>query len=343
MSPLPQDGLFHTRLLGLFSEIIGSSHLTEGKMVKALEDEVEKQTGKYAIAVSSCGAGLFALYRVACHKTTVAVPTNTFYATGGMAREAGMGVKLVDVAPDRFSCGVEQYQRAGEHIDVIALTHVGGKLADEYDAIVEWCGEGGKFLIEDCAHALGVPGAGLKGHAAVFSLYPTKAVPAGEGGVIITDDDVLAEELRVFRNYGKQTDNAGVIRYKGGFNLRMDEWTAAVALLQMQRIGEIMSLRQEAAEQLMEVIAPHEEFDGPTTNWYKYPVRRADADIIGAKKRTGSIYQVSDQLTTAMYGSDPLPNAARLADQHVCLPLGERLYEGKSADEIAAWLRGEVA
>ena len=342
MSPLPQDGLFHTRLLSLFSEIAGSSHLTEGKMVKAFEEEVERQTGKFAIAVSSCGAGLFALYRVACHKTQIAVPTNTFYATGGMAREAGMDVRLVDVAPDRFSCGVEQYQRVAEDFDVIALTHVGGKLADEYDAVVEWCGEDSKFLIEDCAHALGVPGAGLKGHAAVFSLYPTKAVPAGEGGVIITDDDVLAEELRVFRNYGKKVVD-GVIRYSEGFNLRMDEWTAAVSLLQMQRIGEIMALRQEAAEQLMEVIAPHPEFDGTVSNWYKYPAYRKDVEALGFTKRTGPIYQVSDQLTTAMFGVDPLPNAAALADAHVCLPLGERLYEGKSADEIAAWLRGEVA
>lgn len=340
MTPLPQDIDFKADLAKVLYEVMASTHLSEGKFVKQLEEQVQRETGLHAVAVSNCGAGLFALYRVLGHRDIV-VPTNTFYATGAMAREAGYTVRLADTAKDRFSMGLaEVIAAASPETTMVALTHVGGKLADEYTAIADHCRQNGLLLIEDAAHVLGVPGVGLLGDAAVFSLYPTKAVPAGEGGVIVTKHEALANDLRVFRNYGKYFDENGVIRYTAGFNLRMDEWTAAVASVQMARLAEIMEARHFAAMQLAQVIPPVPEFERAWTNWYKYPVKRSDAEKMGIKKRTGMIYQVSDQLTTAMFSDrDPLPNAAKLADDYVCLPVGEGMYEGMTDEQILLWLQ----
>lgn len=342
MSPLPLDDKFRSELSSVLMDVASSSHLTEGKYTALLEEEVSNHTGLHAVAVNSCGSGLFALYRVLGVKDAV-VPTNTFYATGGMAREAGAKVRLADTALDRFSMGVAEIGAARDYrTDTVVLTHVGGKMADEYLGISTYCKQQGLILIEDAAHALGVPGIGLMSDAAVFSLYPTKAVPVGEGGIVVTRDKDLADAVRVFRNYGKSVED-GVIRYSGGFNLRMDEWTAAVGYMQMRRIADIMDFRYLAAAKLMQVIDTHPEFTHAWSNWYKYPVLRADAERLGITRRTGPIYQVSDQLTTAMYDTpqEPLPNAAKLADEHVCLPIGEDMYDSMSPEEIGAWLRGE--
>jgi perosamine synthetase len=346
VKPLPQDGAFQIDLMKALGEVASSTHLTEGKFVRRLEEAVEKIYGMHAVAVSNCGTGLFALYRLIGTGSLLA-PTNTFYATGGMAREAGMGVKLGDCGQDQFSMGFDQV-KAGVNADTgtVALTHVGGKLAEDYVQIAKWCRENGRYLIEDAAHAFGVPGVGAMSEAAVFSFYPTKAIPAGEGGMIITKNRDLATDLRVFCNYGKSNDLDGVIRYSRGFNFRMDEWTAAVACLQVDRINTILDNRQADAERLMKVIPPLGEFSGAWTNWYKYPAERDQWEGLmidaPAPRVTGSIYKVGDQLTTAMYGIAPLPNAAKIASKHVCLPVGENLYDGKSADEITAWLRGEI-
>jgi dTDP-4-amino-4,6-dideoxygalactose transaminase len=178
----------------------------------------------------------------------------------------------------------------------------------------------------------------------VFSLYPTKAMPAGEGGLIVTHDAAYAERLREFRSYGKYVEN-GVIRYRAtGFNFRMDEWTAAICYFQMQRRQEILELRQACADRLKRIIRPMLSADPGFTNWYKYPVRRSEANGMGITRMTGKIYSRADQLRTALglkHTLLPLANSEWVADNHVCIPLDENLYADMSDDQILAYLRGQ--
>ena len=113
--------------------------------------------------------------------------------------------------------------------DVVILTHVGGGVAQDYERIAEWCKEREVFLLEDAAHALGVgsdsmvnPCAGWLGDAAVFSLYATKSVPIGEGGVgRLQTTRRWSSGCGTFCNYGKRRVGSGVSYNGTGFNFRM--------------------------------------------------------------------------------------------------------------------------
>lgn len=87
------------------------------------------------------------------------------------------------------------------------LVHIGGHIAFESEQIAAYCAENDIFLIEDCAHAHGASwngrGAGSYGDAGVYSLYATKTVSTGEGGVLVSKRPELLEFARGFRNYGK--------------------------------------------------------------------------------------------------------------------------------------------
>jgi dTDP-4-amino-4,6-dideoxygalactose transaminase len=247
---------------------------------------------------------------------------------------------LVDCAPNDFAIGLDQLKTAYDDSvrnnlkpGLVVLTHVGW-IAKEYEEIAAWCSHMGLPLIEDAAHVLGAERAyqlgkfdqrrhkviaGSLGAAAVFSMYPTKAVPAGEGGCIVTADCSLAETVARFRNYGKEPI-AGKIVYHRGFNLRMDEWTAAVASMQMQRLSEIYDRRADAAMHLGREVPLHYAVPADGNMWYKYPTDAADIELTA---EAGKIYQISDQLPEALGIEGTFPNAVEIACGHRCVPIGE--------------------
>lgn len=329
-----------SELLECFAEVADSNFLTEGRFVRLFEDRVSEWADQCAVAVNSCGSGLFAVMRQ-FPPSNVIVPVNTFPGTAMMVREAGHELVLADCAPDDFAMGLDQiiaaYDRAamaGKHVGIVVLTHVGW-LAKEYEEIAFWCRVEGITLIEDAAHVLGAKRhyrngkfskrdhticAGQFGTAAVFSLYPTKAVPAGEGGCVVTHDLSLAGDIAEFRNYGKKIDGHGEIcGYGPGFNLRMDEWTAAVAAMQMHRLAEIEERRTAAAADLVCHVPLHPAVPTEGTMWYKFPV---PADV-KAQREAGKIYQLSDQVPEALGMHGSFTNAEAIAAGHKCLPIGE--------------------
>ena len=343
-----------------WEEIRTSGFFTEGKYGVKLVEEVSKWSGHHAIPTNNCGSGLFAvarwLYRELGGGTKVAaVCSNTFFATGAMFIEAGFRLQLIDCELNTFSMCAESLAASKVRPDVVVLTHVGGQLAHDYEEIASWCNERNIRLVEDAAHTLGVKRRGLVpgelGLAAVYSLYPTKAIPAGEGGIVTTRNPVLAQDVRRFCNYGKY--KAGQeLRYTGvGFNLRMDEWTAAVAYLQFQKREEIITQRAWGAKKLQDIIPSlFGKVEGCESNWYKFAVRKEAAEALGVKRFTGQVYGRGDQLSAIF--NEPgelrvlphshLTNCRWVADHHVCLPLEEGLYDNMSKEQMLAWLRGEA-
>lgn len=343
-------GVNRDDLQAAWDRVVNSGFFTEGYYVKALEEAVSEWSGLNAIAVNSAGSGLYTMLRCKLgRRRQMAVPNNTFYATGAMAREAGHEVILVDCNRHDFSMSLESLLLKHGAFDAVILTHVGGGLATDLIRTAHLCQQRGIPLFEDAAHAFGVKRqgktAGAFSEAAVFSLYPTKAIPAGEGGIIVTHNAAYAEEMREFRNYGKYWEGAVLKHRWSGFNFRMDEWTAAVAYLQMQRLDEILELREASAAKLRKVIAPLVTWPVGETNWYKYIVRRAEAEVLGLKRFSGRVYAKSDQLATALNIPKPhdTPSCDWVAANHVCLPLDEGQYLDMSQDQILAYLRGDNA
>ncbi|QIG66791.1 UDP-4-amino-4-deoxy-L-arabinose-oxoglutarate aminotransferase protein [Rhizobium phage RHph_TM16] len=335
-----------------WQRVLDSGVFTEGPFVRLLEDEVSTLYGTEAIAFNSAGTALFAVYRALNLPNKAAlVPVNTFFATGAMAKEARMSTILVDADKQNFCLDLDATEKMLESKTVQAMTRalvytpVGGgfdqkhyidaaMMADDYHL---------KF-VTDGAHALGV-GKGTLGKfgPAVFSLYPTKAVPGGEGGIVVTDNPDLAGFLRDFRNYGKfkdpLSDTPNVIQYAEGFNFRMDEWTAVVALHQLRALNQIMEQRSAVADKLAQIVEPMVTWD--ETNWYRYIV---DTEF-PAKRTVGKVYARTDQLDVAMglrrneADDSRFPNAIEIANGHQCLPLHEKMSTWSKA-QIERYILG---
>jgi dTDP-4-amino-4,6-dideoxygalactose transaminase len=134
------------------------------------------------------------------------------------------------------------------------------------DAILELAARHGLVLIEDAAHAPGAEWRGQRcgtfGHLGCFSFFSNKNLPVGEGGMIVTDDDSLAERIRLLRSHGMTTLTWD--RHRGhassydvvleGFNYRIDELRAAIALVQLERLPQQNAQRARIVELYREIL-----------------------------------------------------------------------------------------
>jgi perosamine synthetase len=336
--------------LGRMLNANNSGYLTEGVNVLEFEELFSKWSGQVSIACNSAGTGLFTLAK--CYNVqNCIVPNNTFYATGAMIQAAGGTVHLCDVNKDTLNVSLSNFQETyyripiGKHVDFdcVVLPHIGGIVNSEYQSIVDWCRSEGLTLLEDCAHATGAVCqqtgliAGSLGDGGVYSFYPTKAVPIGEGGMIVLSpsNHKAIEFCRRYRNYGKYTHD-GVLKYSEGFNFRMDEWTASVGCVQMARIQDIMGARKSDADRLKALgFEPVLE----SSNWYKYVVVKSSLPR-NIKKTTGHIYQYTDQLAQSLGLGGQYPHCAYIANNYVCLPVGEGMYSTMTDNNIINYLQG---
>src|SRR5205807_3909610 len=133
----------------------------------------------------------------------------------------------------------------------IVVVHIGGYVHPEIGMIREISEKHDIPLIEDAAHAHGsqLNGdfAGTLGLAAAFSFYPTKVLTTGEGGMITTNDEKLANDARILRDQGKANFNTN-FHTKLGYNWRMGELNAALGIHQLKRLPEFLSCRRRTAK-----------------------------------------------------------------------------------------------
>src|SRR5947209_1471559 len=199
------------------------------------------------------------------------------------------------------------------------LVHIGGHIAFDSERIAAYCREHGIFLIEDCAHAHGASWNGRKpgsyGDAGVYSLYATKTITTGEGGVLVSRHPELTEFARGFRNYGKPTYEVQ------GLNFRMSEFTAALGLLQVERLPQIVAFKNRIARAELDPRYPSrlELPEGMVSGLYKYIV------FDRLERSTGRVY---DEPCHRILGSDrELPGTDWVARNHSCVPLYYRPQE----------------
>jgi dTDP-4-amino-4,6-dideoxygalactose transaminase len=193
------------------------------------------------------------------------------------------------------------------------VVHIGGHIAFEIERIAEFCRAEGIFLIEDCAHAHGASWharrPGSWGDAGVYSLYATKTISTGEGGVLVSRHPELLEFARAYRNYGKPDHRVE------GLNHRMSEFTAALGLVEVERLEEIVRWKNETARRLLDPEHPSrlELPEGMTSGLYKYIV------FAPIERSTGKVYDVPCH---RLFGSgEELPNSDWVAANHWCVPL----------------------
>ena len=229
-----------------------------GSQVRAFEGKVRRLLGaKHVVAVNSGTAALHtALMALGVGPgDEVIVPPFTFVATANVVLACGARPVFVDVKedynmdPSAFRAAVTKKTKA------VIPVHVYGYPAD-MDEIRETAASRSVKVVEDAAESLGATYRGTQtgrlSDAGCFSLYATKVVTSGEGGAISTDDDELADALRLVRNHGQVH---GYDTRHLGFNYRLPEMSAALASVQMDRLDGFLKARSKNAKYLLERVA----------------------------------------------------------------------------------------
>ncbi|HEY7661174.1 MAG TPA: DegT/DnrJ/EryC1/StrS family aminotransferase [Actinomycetota bacterium] len=245
------------RLARELERIVSSEVLTNGPTVERLEARAADYLGvRHCIAVASCTTGLMLVLRAAEVSGDVIVPSFTFAATAHAVAWSGLRPVFADVDPETLTLSPLSAERAiGVRTSAILATHIFGAPCD-VEGLAGVARRNGISLFFDAAHGFGAKRAGTmvggSGAAEVFSLTPTKTLIAGEGGIIATNDDLLAERCRIGRNYGNPGDYD--CRFVG-LNGRMSELHAAVALASFDDLEERIARRNELAARYREVLA----------------------------------------------------------------------------------------
>ncbi|MCH7562963.1 MAG: DegT/DnrJ/EryC1/StrS family aminotransferase [Gemmatimonadetes bacterium] len=299
-----------------WDEIVSNQRWSEGPFTDSFERKWSEHNNCGSVAFSSwAGGAVAALEFFEVRGKTVLCPSNTFMATPLSVLRAGGHVQFVDcnmsdlcVSLDDLRAKIDQYSPVA-----VWLVHIGGHIAFQVEEIAQLCRERGIILLEDCAHAHGASWNGRRpgtwGDAGVYSFAPTKTISTGEGGMLVSQREDLLEFARAFRNYGKFDYEVP------GLNYRMSEFTAALGCVQIDRLDDIVSWKNEFASTHLDgryenrVLFP----DGMVSGYYKYIVFE---EIEGS---TGKVYD--DPCHRIMKRRDTLPNTEAVATNHWCVPL----------------------
>ena len=245
-------------------ESIRSGWVTQGPKVAEFEKAVAAYCGaKHGIATTSCTTGLHLALAAAGvgPGDEVIVPSFTFIASANAILYTGATVVFAEIDPRTYNVDpADVEQRITERTKAIMPVDQIGLSAD-IDAINAIARRRGVDVIEDAAPAIGATYRGRRigsnAHQTVFSFHPRKVITTGEGGMITTDDDALAERARRLRAHGMsvsdldrhRADRVIIERYDElGFNYRMTDIQASIGLVQLRRLDELLAARVAKAE-----------------------------------------------------------------------------------------------
>src|SRR5574337_188922 len=341
-------------------EVLTTGQLTLGKYVAEFEQKFARFCGRrYGIAVSSGTSALEIILRaLGTEGKDILVPTNTFFATAAAAVHAGAHPVLVDMDPESFGIRPEDITRCLTPKTVgIIVVHIGGIISRRILELQELVRRKGIWLVEDAAHAHGSSyngvSAGGFGIAGAFSFYPTKVMTTAEGGMIVTDNDRIAQEARIYRDQGKAsfTQNAHI---RMGYNWRMSEPHAIIGLKHLDRLPSMITDRQKIAVlydnglKTFRTLSRVEIPPGGVCNYYKYiAVLKKQKDRSALKRVLRDRYgiflagEVSEeplhkQPVFQQYFSGPLSVSEEYCARHICLPIFSGMTEGDAQQVLAA-------
>jgi dTDP-4-amino-4,6-dideoxygalactose transaminase len=328
-------------------EVLDSGMLAQGPRVKAFEDAFAEMCGvKYAAATSSGTTALHLALLAHGIKAGDEVITSafTFIASANSILFTGARPVFVDIDPRTFNLNADLIEAAiTPKTKAIMPIHLYG-LACDMDPILRVAEKHGLVVIEDACQSHGAEYQGKKVGSfgtGTFSLYPTKNITSGEGGMVTTKDPVIDEKCRVIRQHGMRR------RYyhdELGYNFRMTDLHAAIGLAQLQKLEKFNAQRQANAKFLSEnlngVVVPYIPV-GQTHVFHQYTVRVSDGKRDALRTYLHEhgvssevyypvpIHQQSFYVSDLGY-KDSLPETERAALEVLSLPV----HAGLSASDL---------
>jgi perosamine synthetase len=238
------------------NRILESGMLTQGKEVEAFEKEFATYIGvKNAVAVANGTAALdLALKALGIKEGDEVITTSfTFISTANAILYQRARPVFADIDPSTYNLDPNAVlESITPKTKAIIVVHLYGQPCD-MDAFLQIAEDHRLLLIEDCAQAHGAEFRGEKvgkfGDASVFSFYPTKNMTTGEGGMVVTDRDEVAEKVRMLRDHGQSSK---YVHEELGYNLRMTNIAAAIGRVQLRKLDLFNEKRTRNARKMIE-------------------------------------------------------------------------------------------
>lgn len=355
-------------------QILETGILSKGRHRDDFEAQIAAQLGvKHAVAVSSCTTGLMLTYRALGLTGDVVVPSFTFMATVSALRWAGLRPIFADVNASTTNLDPAAAEAVlTPQTQAIVAVHNFGNPADiaELERIAS---KYGLRLIFDSAHAFGSLSkgrpVGAQGDAHVFSLSPTKLLVAGEGGIVATDDDEIAEAVRIGREFGNCGEYDSVVP---GINARLPEFNALLGQHGLRHLESSVRHRNYLADLYRDRLGNlrgirfQEVRDGNRSSYKDFSIV-IDADIFGLTRDELQTVLTAENIETRKYYDPPvhrqrayqrfapldypLMQTELLASSILCLPIWSDMDPSvvlgvcsaiEQAQEFADSIKGEL-
>jgi len=324
------------------NKIFETGNLAEGPWNEQLSEKIKTICNvKNAICVNSNGSGLVALlliYKEYYGRTNVMIQSNTMYGVKTITKTAGYN--LVDYIDCNLETLMPSFESLKKSVDnykgeinklVILLSDIGGIINPDIQKIAKFCKEKNIILLEDSAHSFGSSlkkeFSGTFGNAGVYSYYSTKAIFAGEGGVVVTNDDDIGNFMKDFIAYDRFKQKMPI-----GCNIRLSELQALMIYSVVQEYKEIIKNKSKIAEKYIKTcnslkinyISQNENSN--FGNYYKFTIFSPDKKISNLlpkiKTTTSKVYDYS------------LGNSKEIPSKHLCLPIWYMLEDDISNKAI---------
>jgi perosamine synthetase len=287
-------------------DVLRSPNLSMGPMVGRFETAMAAYTGRRrAVAVNSGTSGLFlSLLALGIGEGDEVITTPfTFIASATTIMMTGARPVFVDIDPASLNLDPQRIEVAitGRTKAVLPVEVFGNPAG--FDAICQVAERHGLGVVEDSCEALGSALQGRKagtfGDAGVFAFYPNKQITTGEGGMIVTDSDRLADLCVSLRNQGRAPSGGWLAHERLGYNFRLSDIHCALGVVQLSRIDEIKARRSQVAGWYQEMLAGEDrlilprEAPGCEISWFVYVVRLAER--FGVEQRDRILQEMTRQ------------------------------------------------
>jgi dTDP-4-amino-4,6-dideoxygalactose transaminase len=324
--------------------VLATGYLTQGPKVAEFEGLIAALVGsRFAFAATSATTALhLSLAALGLQPgDEVLLPDFTFPATANVVIQLGARPVLVDIDLSTFNlnpndCAAKLTPRTRAVMPV----HLFG-LPAQMQPLMELAHAHGLWVVEDAACAIGAACNGRQvggfGHAGCFSFHPRKVITTGEGGMITTNDEALAQRISLLRSHGGLRAEGRFTFVDAGYNYRMSDLQAAVGVAQMRKLPEIIARRRALAAQLTAMLAglpgltPPSAPPGCDHIYQAYVILldqryHRDAVIAALRRRqiesTLGTYALHTQPAYQSYGCIPggLPNSHYAYEHSLALP-----------------------